>query len=146
MVQSPTPLPAASRLLLVAALFGGSLALVGMPANAKERSWWIAVAVLAGMGEEITWRGVQAALVGVVTGNFSIAALVCSTSFGLIHIIQGWRSAAVIAIFALGFHTLVWLAGSLYVAVAESTDRKGQAENPTRIPGMFRPLGAVEAL
>jgi hypothetical protein len=36
----------------------------------------------------------------------------------LTHIIQGWRSVAVIVVFALGFHTLVWLAGSLYVAIA----------------------------
>jgi membrane protease YdiL (CAAX protease family) len=89
-----------------------------MPANALERSWWVAVAVLAGVGEEITWRGVQAALLGIVTGNFWIAALLCSISFGLTHIIQGWRSAAIIIVFALGFHTLVWVAGSLYVAMA----------------------------
>ena len=89
-----------------------------MPSNALERAWWIAVAVLAAVGEEITWRGVQAALVGVLAGNFWIAALLCSTSFGLTHIIQGWRSVAVIVVFALGFHTLVWLAGSLYVAMA----------------------------
>src|SRR5262249_2450239 len=40
------------------------------------------------------------------------------TSFGLTHIIQGWRSVAIIVVFALGFHALVWLAGSLYVAMA----------------------------
>jgi membrane protease YdiL (CAAX protease family) len=89
-----------------------------MPANAVERTWWIAVSVLAGIGEEITWRGVQAALVGALTGSFWIAALVCSTSFGLVHFVQGWKSAALIAVFALGFHALVWLGGSLYVAMA----------------------------
>src|SRR5262249_1160180 len=89
-----------------------------MPANAAERAWWIAVSVLAGVGEEITWRGVQAALAGVLTGGFWAAALVCSSSFGLLHIVQGWKSAAFIAAFALGFHALVWLGGSLYVAIA----------------------------
>jgi membrane protease YdiL (CAAX protease family) len=89
-----------------------------MPANARERAWWVAVSVLAGVGEEITWRGVQAALLGIFVGNALVAALLCSTSFGLTHIIQGWRSAALIVVFALGFHWLVWLAGSLYVAMA----------------------------
>jgi membrane protease YdiL (CAAX protease family) len=89
-----------------------------MPANAAERAWRIAVSVLAGVGEEITWRGVQVALAGVLTGGFWAAALVCSSSFGLLHIVQGWKSAALIAAFALGFHALVWLGGSLYVAIA----------------------------
>jgi membrane protease YdiL (CAAX protease family) len=89
-----------------------------MPANAGERAWWLALSVLAGVGEEITWRGVQAALVAALTGSFWLAALACAISFGLIHIVQGWKSAAIIAVFALGFHTLVWLAGSLYVAMA----------------------------
>ena len=34
-----------------------------MPENATERAWWIAVSVLAGVSEEITWRGVQTALI-----------------------------------------------------------------------------------
>lgn len=88
-----------------------------MPANATERAWWIAVSVLAGIGEEITWRGVQAALVGALTGSFWIAAVICAISFGFAHFIQGWRSTAVIVVFALGFHALVWLGGSLYVAM-----------------------------
>lgn len=89
-----------------------------MPANAAERAWWIAVSVLAGISEEITWRGVQAALLGALTGSFWIAALLSTISFGLAHIVQGWKSAALIAVFALGFHGLVWLGGSLYVAMA----------------------------
>src|SRR5262245_12355209 len=89
-----------------------------MPENPLERGWWIAVSFLAGIGEEITWRGVQAALLGALTGSFWIAALLSAVSFGMGHIIQGWRSAAIIAGIAIGFHLLVWLAGSLYVAMA----------------------------
>ena len=89
-----------------------------MPANATERAWWIAVAVLAGVGEEITWRGVQGGLLNHFTGRFWIGALVCAISFGFGHMIQGWRSVIVVIAFALGFHALVWLAGSLYVAMA----------------------------
>jgi len=89
-----------------------------MPENGSERVWWIVVAVLAGVGEEITWRGVQAALTGSLTGSAWIAAIVCALSFGAAHYNQGWKSAASIVLFALGFHLLVWLSGSLYVAMA----------------------------
>jgi membrane protease YdiL (CAAX protease family) len=89
-----------------------------MPDNAVERGWWIAVSFLAGIGEEITWRGAQTALLGALTGSFLIAAILSSASFGMAHIIQGWKSAAIISGIAIGFHLLVWLAGSLYVAMA----------------------------
>jgi len=88
-----------------------------MPANATERAWWVAVAVLAGISEEITWRGVQAGLAMALTRSVLIA-MFCSISFSAGHIIQGWKSAGVILVFALGFHALVWLSGSLYVAMA----------------------------
>jgi membrane protease YdiL (CAAX protease family) len=61
-----------------------------MPANATERVWWIAVAVLAGISEEITWRGVQAGLAFSLTRNVLIAILFCSISFSAGHMIQGW--------------------------------------------------------
>ena len=89
-----------------------------MPATASERAWWIVVAILAGISEEITWRGVQMGLAYRVFGNAGIAVLLCAISFGLGHIIQGWKSATGISIFALAFHLLVWLSGSLYVAMA----------------------------
>jgi hypothetical protein len=88
-----------------------------MPSSARERAWWFAVSLLAGFGEEVTWRGVQAALLAVLTGDFWTSAILCSVSFGLAHIIQGWRSAVIIGLFALGLHAQVWLAGSLYVAM-----------------------------
>jgi membrane protease YdiL (CAAX protease family) len=89
-----------------------------MPVNATERVWWIAVAVLAGISEEITWRGVQAGIAMSLAKSVLIAILFCSISFSAGHMNQGWRSAAVILIFALSFHALVWLSGSLYVAMA----------------------------
>jgi hypothetical protein len=35
--------------------------------------------------------------------------------------VQGWKSSAIIVFFALGFHALVWLSGSLYVAMVVHT-------------------------
>lgn len=88
-----------------------------MPANTQERVWWIAVAVLAGISEEITWRGVQAGLAANLTRSIPAAFLICSISFAVGHALQGWKSIVVILLFALGFHCLVWLSGSLYVAM-----------------------------
>jgi membrane protease YdiL (CAAX protease family) len=88
-----------------------------MPANAVERAWWIVVAVLAAVSEEITWRGVQTALLTNLTGRLWIAAIICSISFGLAHMVQGWKSSAIIVFFVLCFHALVWISGLLYVSL-----------------------------
>lgn len=89
-----------------------------MPRDAGERAWWIAVSVLAGIGEEITWRCVQTQLLVPIVGAYAVAALVSAVSFGGAHFLQGWRSCAVIVFFALGFQTVVWASGSLFVAMA----------------------------
>ncbi|HYW74023.1 MAG TPA: CPBP family intramembrane glutamic endopeptidase [Pyrinomonadaceae bacterium] len=97
---------------------GARVVYLFMPANPAERAWWIVVAVLAGVSEEITWRGVQAGLAYKLLGNVTLAFVLCAVSFGVGHIIQGWKSAILISVFALAFHLLVWLSGSLYVAMA----------------------------
>ena len=88
-----------------------------MPDTAQERVWWVVVSTLAGVGEEITWRGVQTALLAYLTGSFVAGAMLSAASFGVAHYMQGWKSAAVIAVFALGFQAVVWVSGSLYVAM-----------------------------
>lgn len=88
-----------------------------MPANKTELSWWLVVSVLAGVGEEITWRGVQTALIGALVGDYWLAAFISALSFGLAHFVQGWKSAAVIVVFGIGFQFLVWLSSSLCVAM-----------------------------
>ena len=89
-----------------------------MPRDAVERAWWIAVSVLAGIGEEITWRCVQTQLLVPIVGAYAVAAVLSALSFGGAHFLQGWRSCAVIVFFALGFQTIVWASGSLFVAMA----------------------------
>jgi membrane protease YdiL (CAAX protease family) len=88
-----------------------------MPSSSTERAWWVAVAILAGISEEITWRGVQPILVAHVVRQPLLAVLLVAVTFGLTHIVQGWKSAAIVSLFALGFQTIVWLSGSLYLAM-----------------------------
>jgi membrane protease YdiL (CAAX protease family) len=83
-----------------------------------ERAWWAGVSILAGVSEEITWRGVQTALLVPLTGSPAVAALLSAVSFGVAHMMQGWRSAALIVLFALAFQGVVWVSGSLYIAMA----------------------------
>jgi membrane protease YdiL (CAAX protease family) len=88
-----------------------------MPDTARERAWWVLVSTLAGIGEEITWRGVQTALLAYLTGSFVVGAALSAISFGVAHSIQGWKAAALIAVLALGFQAVVAISGSLYVAM-----------------------------
>jgi membrane protease YdiL (CAAX protease family) len=89
-----------------------------MPRDGVERAWWIAVAVAAGISEEITWRGVQWVLLTRLVGNVWIAAALCAVMFALAHAVQGTRSMAIIVLFGAAFHGLVAASGSLYVAMA----------------------------
>ena len=84
----------------------------------QERGWWLAVSLAAGIGEEITWRGVQTALLMPLVGEYWVAGLISGISFALAHWMQGWRSAVGILLFAMGFQAIVFLSGSLYVAMA----------------------------
>jgi membrane protease YdiL (CAAX protease family) len=89
-----------------------------MPGTPAERASWIVVSVLAGVGEEITWRAVQPALLAAAIGSPTAGILLAAVNFGVSHLVQGWKSAAIIVVFALGFQALVWLSGSLYLAMA----------------------------
>jgi membrane protease YdiL (CAAX protease family) len=89
-----------------------------MPSSATERAWWLTVSLLAGISEEITWRGMQTSLLQTLTGSLLLAIVLCAVQFGVSHAVQGWTSAAVVTGFALGFQGLVLLSGSLLPAMA----------------------------
>jgi membrane protease YdiL (CAAX protease family) len=89
-----------------------------MPETTAERTWWVGVSVLAGVGEEISWRGVQTALGAALTGSYVAGSVLTAMAFGVGHLNQGWRSAFVIAFFSLGFQAIVAISGSLYIAMA----------------------------
>jgi membrane protease YdiL (CAAX protease family) len=88
------------------------------PRDVVERTLWILVSIAAGVGEEITYRGVMYALLARVTGIPDVAALACAALFGASHMVQGWKSALVIIVFGLVFQGLVATTGTLYVAMA----------------------------
>ena len=92
-----------------------------MPHGKKEKVLWLVISTLAGIGEEITYRGVMWILLSRLTGSYWGAALIASAVFALSHYMQGWKSIGAIMLFALVFHVLVWYTGSLIEAIVVHT-------------------------
>lgn len=88
-----------------------------MPRTPGQRALWALVAVAAGAGQEITYRGVMYLLWWRLTGDMVTAALATATCFAAGHAAQGWMTMAAIGIVSLGFQGLVLYSGSLVVAV-----------------------------
>lgn len=89
-----------------------------MPRTRQERTLWIGVALAAGVSEEVTYRGVMFAILAGMTGSAAAGAVIASLIFGVSHIVQGWKSAAIITVIALMLHGLVVLSGTLLLAIA----------------------------
>jgi len=88
-----------------------------MARDNRERGLWVLISLLAGIGEELTYRGVMFILLWRVTGSGIAAALIAAVVFGISHYIQGWASAFLIAGFALIFHGLYYISGSLLAPI-----------------------------
>jgi membrane protease YdiL (CAAX protease family) len=86
-----------------------------MPSGAKEKAWWVGVSVAAGIGEEVTYRGVLYLLVLMLTGSAWIAVLLSALLFAGAHAFQSRLSMVIIFGFALVFQGLAIRSGSLYV-------------------------------
>jgi len=100
--------PAASRAGLVALL----------PRTPGDFVWWAAVCAMAGIGEEIIYRGVLYGILEHLTGSWLAATLLAAAVFGVSHAIQGWSAGAVTFTMALLVQWLVYCSGDLYLAMA----------------------------
>lgn len=89
-----------------------------MPRTPGEKALWCCVSLLAGVSEEITYRGVLFILLSRLTESLLAASLIGSAIFALCHYVQGWKSILAIFAFALIFQTMVYLTGSLFVVMA----------------------------
>ncbi|HVR43446.1 MAG TPA: CPBP family intramembrane glutamic endopeptidase [Thermoanaerobaculia bacterium] len=89
-----------------------------VPTNQTEKTLWVGVSFVAGVSEEIAFRGVLPAVLYRMTGSFWAAIVVSTIAFALAHLVQGWTSALLVGLFGLLFHALVWATGGLWVAIA----------------------------
>jgi membrane protease YdiL (CAAX protease family) len=87
------------------------------PCTGAQFAQWALLAAAAGFCEEIAYRGVLFTILHHWLGGWWPAAVVASAVFALAHMIQGWVVVAVIFLFSLGFHGLVWYTGDLYTAM-----------------------------
>ena len=87
------------------------------PRTPREWTLWAITILVAGIGEEIAYRGVTMSILWHSLGNPWIAALICAIAFALAHATQGRKSVAVVFAIALVMQGLVAFTGTLVFAM-----------------------------
>jgi membrane protease YdiL (CAAX protease family) len=75
------------------------------------------MSVIAGVSEEAAYRGVLTQVLWHELGNPWIAVFVAAIAFAIAHALQGWKSTLIIFVIACVMHALVWLTGTLVIAM-----------------------------
>jgi membrane protease YdiL (CAAX protease family) len=84
-----------------------------LPHNSREMVPYVFLCIVAGIAEELVYRGVMTELAQRLIGIAIVTIIAISISFAAAHAMQGLRSMAAIFVIAMACHTLVWLAQSL---------------------------------
>ncbi|HEV8434983.1 MAG TPA: CPBP family intramembrane glutamic endopeptidase [Thermoanaerobaculia bacterium] len=88
-----------------------------LPHDRHELGPYLVLCVVAGIAEEVIYRGVAYRLLLRLGISMWIAAAILSVIFALAHSVQGWRSTIVIGAIAAGFHFTVIYSGGLLPAI-----------------------------
>lgn len=88
------------------------------PRTPGDFAAWAGVSLLAGVMEEIIYRGALMGIMHQAMDAYWPALGVCVAAFALGHWAQGRAAMVIIVLFAAGFHLLVRITGDLYTAVA----------------------------
>jgi len=88
-----------------------------LPHDRHELGPYLVLCVVAGIAEEVIYRGVAYRLLLRLGISMWIAAAILSVVFALAHSVQGWRSTIVIGAIAAGFHVVVIYSGGLLPAI-----------------------------
>jgi membrane protease YdiL (CAAX protease family) len=87
------------------------------PKGARERVLWVGVSLAAGIGEEVTYRGMLFLLLWTLTGSPWTGAILSALVFAGGHAFQSKVSMVIIFGFALLFQALALWTGTLYVSM-----------------------------
>jgi membrane protease YdiL (CAAX protease family) len=88
-----------------------------LPENNEEMKYWIVISFLAGISEEIAYRGVAYSLLLGFTDSIVFTVVICSVVFGIAHAMQGGATALAVALFGVAFHISAIGTGSLYLGM-----------------------------
>ncbi len=126
----PTPLQIGAGLLVAFVLAAGMMPMwrravakgdrriyLFSPQTGREKALWIAVSLIAGIGEETAYRGVLYILLRTLTHSAPAAAVLSAAIFAGNHGLQSTRSMVIIFFFSLIFQALALWTGSLYVGM-----------------------------
>ena len=108
---------------LVQHLLGHSSANAGflLPNGALESLLWIGVSIVAGVCEEMVYRGYLQPQLWALSGSLPLSIALQAIVFGMAHIYQGWRPAVITAVYGLAFGLLAaWRKSIVPGAIAHS--------------------------
>lgn len=89
-----------------------------LPRTMRERAWFAAVALSAGICEEIIFRGFLIRYVDALPVGVGASIVIAALIFGLDHGYQGVRGFIVTTVLALVMSALFFLAGALWLPMA----------------------------
>jgi membrane protease YdiL (CAAX protease family) len=87
------------------------------PQTQNEKILYVAMALMAGIFEEIAYRGVGFQLFSWITNSYFIGAFLSAIAFGLAHIVQGRSAVFAVILHALVDQLVVYLTGTLYIVM-----------------------------
>jgi membrane protease YdiL (CAAX protease family) len=91
------------------------------PRSPSEIALFAILAIAAGVGEEIAYRGVLFRLLESTTGGAWLAYIIATIVFTAAHAVQGLKSAVAILLMTILFHALVAFTGTLVIAMIVHT-------------------------
>ncbi|MEZ4417303.1 MAG: CPBP family intramembrane glutamic endopeptidase [Gemmatimonadota bacterium] len=92
-----------------------------MPRSGAEKGVFAALSIMAGVGEEIAYRGFALLLVSAWTGSLALATVVTALAFGWVHAYQGTFGRVRAAVLGGGLTLPVLLGWGLWPAILAHT-------------------------
>lgn len=99
---------------------GGEAVAAMLPRTRTERGAFLVLSLLAGVCEELAYRGLVLAVLAALVPPVPVLAVITAGAilFGVAHLYQGPAGAAVAALLGLGLGGFYWFTGSLLLVMA----------------------------